>query len=845
MKAPRSVTEPLSIANWPRVCALALAVVLAIVFMIGLFTTAISRADGPPDLGGAFTLPFKLEQGRPPPARASSVPRQPDSLTTPTPTPTPGGTPAPAKPDAPTGVNAYPLSYSLIEVEWDEHKGNVDGFELQVSPDGSDGSWQLLAGKARLKDPGGRLYNWYQHRGLGGHQARHYRVRATNGNARSEWSSSASATTLSTGRPRMSVAALDEFNLKISWQMPRAFAEVTGWELEVTTDAPEPTTVTYILPLDRPGGYLVRQPRQQSNRQWTRLATPAVGDRSYTHSGLQPSDKRYYRIRAVTDEGTASWSGGVDHGTTLKTTRPAAPRLVVEANGATEVVLTWTEPADRGYPITGYEWQESADGREWTDLGSGSADQTKATINIGETGAFRYYRVRAQNVRGSGAWSHAASLPLGEGTASRPESLKATGVGDTWVDLEWGPAIVGDSPITGYHVQWKKGGYDGTGWTNIGATGPLELTLRDTDLEPGVWHSYRVAARDQEGLGPWTFQQVSVKTVVAPPSAPTLTAQAQVRDSGPHAPAAGRYQVWIKLSWTEPRDGGSPPFSYEIERSPNGDGDWKELSFVRTGKVSTEDHGVGFGWTMYYRVKARNKAGGGPWSNVASATTRAAPPYYLPFLKPEDIGEDQIEIGWKPPDNDGGSPVTGYEIQASTGGYSDDSKFSTVARPSASASTYIHRNLKPDTRYCYRYRAKNSVGWSDWQRGTAAGKDHCFHTDAMAPVAPATPSITVAATTITVDGSEIEGVKVSWTQPVKKGVTVIGFFVSISHDETDWRAGGNAGADDGSFTISYADLRNAYPELEELTKVYFRAQALASGVDSAWSPTVSIAIPDE
>ena len=832
MKAPRSVTEPLSIANWPRVCALALAVVLAIVFMIGLFTTAISRADGPPDLGEAFTLPFKLEQGRPPPVRASSVPRQ--APATPTPTPTPGGTPAPAKPDAPTGVNAYPLSHTSIEVEWDEHQGNVDGFELQVSEDGGK-NWRLLAGKARLTDPGQRLYTWYQHKGLPGNQTRHYQVRAGKGSDWSDWSSSASATTLSTGRPKMSVAALDEFNLKVSWQMPRVFAEVTGWELEVTAVAPEPKTVTYILPLGKPGGYLVRKPRQQSNRQWTRLATPAVGDRSYTHSGLQPSDKRYYRIRAVTDEGTASWSGGIDHGTTLRTTRPAAPRLVVEANGATEVVLTWTEPADRGYPITGYEWEESADGREWTDLGSGSADQTKATINIGENGAFRYYRVRALNVRGTGPWSHAASLPLGEGTASRPESLKATGVGDTWVDLKWGRAIVGDSPIKGYHVQWKKGGYEGTGWTNIGATGPLELTLRDTDLESGVWHSYRVAARDQQGLGPWTFQQVSVKTVVAPPSAPTLTAQAQVRDNGQHMPAARRYQVWIQLSWTEPRDGGSPPFSYEIERSPNGNGDWKELSFVRTGKVSTDDHGVGFGWTMYYRVKARNKAGGGPWSNVASATTRAAPPYYLPFLKPQAIKEDQIKIGWQPPDNDGGSPVTGYEIQASTGGYRDDSKFATVARPSASASTYTHRNLKPDTQYCYRYRAKNSAGWSDWQRGPSAGEDHCFRT---AAVAPATPSLTVEASGST-------GVKLSWNQPAKQGAPITGFKFTFSLDGKKWVPDSDADADARSFIITYAVIRLFNFDNAELEEVFFRVRALGPGGESDWSQVRSIAIPEE
>ena len=80
----------------PLALAVALALGLALLGASALSPTAISRANGPPDLGDAFTLPFKLEQGRLPPARASSGPRQPSNPATPAPDPAPAPRSAPS-----------------------------------------------------------------------------------------------------------------------------------------------------------------------------------------------------------------------------------------------------------------------------------------------------------------------------------------------------------------------------------------------------------------------------------------------------------------------------------------------------------------------------------------------------------------------------------------------------------------------------------------------------------------------------------------------------------------------------------------------------------------------------
>ncbi|MYC31128.1 MAG: fibronectin type III domain-containing protein [Chloroflexi bacterium] len=728
MSSRDAKTERQSPSRWSRAfapAALVSASVLAVFLTAILFTTAVSRADGPPDLGGAFTLPFKLEQGRPAPVRASSVPRQAQTPTPPTPAATPGPTPEPVAPSTPPNVNAYPIAYNIIEIEWGKPEGEVDGFEVQVSAD--DGkTWRLLAGKSSLTDPAGRLYTWTQQSGLKVNQTRHYQVRAGNGDAWSEWSSSVSATTYSTSEPSLTVQALGKNDLKISWGMPSHHATVTGWRLEVSKDAPAQQFVSFLLPLGKPGGYLARQPAYDSKQSWTQLATLAAADRSYTHSGLAPGDTRYYRLRPVTDVGSTSWSQGTDHATTLTTSLPAAPTLTVQAKGKTEIVLTWTQPADRGFPITGYEWQESADGSDWTDLGSGSAEQTSATIDIRERGLARHYRVRARNAEGLGPWSPSASATPERVKPGDPEWPREVDAGTTWVEVAWDAAKKGDLPITGYQVQSAKENNSGErmGWKDVGSTGPSTLTFRHTGLQPGTFYFYRVAARDREGLGPWSWAPYGIRarTVGVPPAAPKITAKAGERDNGAHWSPAYRYTVWIELDWDEPerRNGGIRDFFYKVQWSPDGKNWRDEDPLYPVGNARGQDQEVGYGETRYYRVKANNRRNGAdpsPWSNVASATTRVVVPS-SPGISFGSTSENTIEVGWYPPDSDGGRDIASYEIQVSEDGHHETASWSKLVSPSAgSERVYVHSGLQPATKYCYRIRAKNSVGWSDWNHG--------------------------------------------------------------------------------------------------------------------------------
>ena len=653
--------------------ALALAVVFVAAFTAVLFTGAVSRADGPPDLGTAFHLPFKLEQGRPAPARSSSGPRQ--AVTTPTPStpitptpptpPTPAGTPTatviptldpPAlesnnAPAAPTNVNAFAVADSVIEVEWDQPAGDVDGFELQVSEDGG-ASWRPQASKARLTDPAGRLYNWYQQYGLQPYQTRHYRVRAGNGDNWSDWSAAVSATTFTTDTPRVSVATIDKHSLKISWRAPTAAVAITGWVLQVSAKAPEPETVTALLPLGYPGGFLVRPPRdegywQRDEARWTTLEDdlPAAA-RAYTHGGLASGDTRYYRVRAVTEPDTAPWSGRGAHGTTL------------------------------GDPVP----------------------------------------------------------------------------------------------------------------------------------------------------------------PPAPVVAPKLTVESKYHDRGPEYPmmhAFPRYEVWIEVDWTKPDSG-----QYQLEWSPNGKDDWtgyRVVYGIDSGFSGRGNHDIGFAETRYYRIRSEKHWGPEAWSNVVKVSTRKAPPPQLAYLNQQSNSHNQIEMSWQPPHSDRGSAISGYEIQASTKGYYKKANWSTVATPGAASRTYTHSGLEPDTEYCYRTRARNSLGWGRWQWGPK----QCFRTEKLSPGAP---------TTITVqEKDDATGIELSWDEPDTRGLTLSAYHVGISSNAEHWyvfRDG--VPATQQTATYSYQFIRK-YPHFAGAgsdIRAYFRVRAKATnGELGDWSEASDILIP--
>jgi len=100
---------------------------------------------------------------------------------------------------------------------------------------------------------------------------------------------------------------------------------------------------------------------------------------------------------------------------------------------------------------------------------------------------------------------------------------------------------------------------------------------------------------------------------------------------------------------------------------------------------------------------------GGDEFSVSSSGT-ASPPQPPTGLSATAVSDSQIALGWSAPSNNGGSPITGYEIERSADSGSTWSQV--VANTGNNSTSFSDGGLAPGTTYTYRVSAINSAGTS-------------------------------------------------------------------------------------------------------------------------------------
>ena len=114
------------------------------------------------------------------------------------------------------------------------------------------------------------------------------------------------------------------------------------------------------------------------------------------------------------------------------------------------------------------------------------------------------------------------------------------------------------------------------------------------------------------------------------------------------------------------------------------------------------------------RVRARNSDGWGNWSVVSSGTPLGTPE--APTGLSSVSGNNQLDVSWSAPGNNGGYAISDYDIQyrALTGQTWGSWTYWQESTVSTSASTTINSGIVNETTYQVRVRAVNSAGDGDW-----------------------------------------------------------------------------------------------------------------------------------
>jgi len=606
-----------------------------------------------------------------------------------------------AAPDRPTNLQAIPVSPNKVDLFWNTPDNNggspITGYKIQVKT-GSGGFVTLIENT-------GSTATTYSHTDLTTGTSYIYRVFAINAHGTStDPSPEAIATPTSSSQPlenivpntptSLTASDISQTSIKLSWIKPATNngPPVTSYKIEFKKDSGSYTTL-----VENTGNTIT----------------------TYTHTGLTINSQYTYKISAKNSIGfspTSNEASATPKSTSSPPTENIAPNsprsLTAEPAGPTQIFLSWKEPSPNNGPaITGYKIEYKTTTGDYTVLTT--IGSTTSYTHTGLISGTQYsYRVYAINSAGTSVVSNVATAKPSHTLV--PTNLIADDISPTSILLTWtAPSQTFGGSITGYIISKR---FAADVYDQIGETNGQQTSYTVTGLHTGETYTYVVKARYNIG----TSSDNSSPASATPTASSTPPSKFTVPNSPTGLTATATSPIQIDLVWNAPtNDGGSPITGYKIDVK-TGTGEYVTLKDNTGSTARTYTHAERTPGTTYtYKVYAINSVGtsGPSIEALATPTVISTPP--VTKTKPSQptslvataTSQNQINLSWKVPSNNGGEPITGYKIEASEGG----GNYQMISQNTATSTTYSHTGLKPGTSYFYRVYAINSIGTGSYE----------------------------------------------------------------------------------------------------------------------------------
>ena len=488
---------------------------------------------------------------------------------------------------------------------------------------------------------------------------------------------------------------------------------------------------------DTPTGYTVQWKRSTDNdTQWQR-ATGATSPHEI--SGLENGTTYNVRVRAVVHLNSGRPSTPVD---AIPNTIPDVPANVRVTPANESLRVSWPAPFDGGSPITEYTVQ-------WTDsggtFGTNEGTTTSPSFTItGLTNGDEYdARVIATNVNGSSDPSAVVSgipaiiitPPPTLQPPGPPTSVVVT-AGNEELLVTWAaPSNNGGATVTSYVVQWTE---SGGSFTDEATVTGLQHTI--TGLTNDTVYDVRVIAVNSEGRGTPSAAESETPTADVVPSISAATVpEANITESGA--------TVTVSIANSD----GTSLDVYVRYRTTTPEGAWSD-----TQDESTDTESVDFTLTELdanteYEVQASLDSTFPDDATVSVTFTTASTVPGAPQNVSVTEGRGELMVTWEAPEDDGGSPITGYAVQWKSGDEEFDS--TREAQVDSETLTYSIADLSNEVEYTVQVLAVNDNGQSE-PSDTATGMPSETISGMIQSVTVESESATTAKVTVVVSGAD-------------------------------------------------------------------------------------------
>ncbi|RUS77262.1 hypothetical protein EGW08_014976, partial [Elysia chlorotica] len=427
---------------------------------------------------------------------------------------------------------------------------------------------------------------------------------------------------------------------------------------------------------------------------------------------LEPGHHYQFRVSAVNSEGVseplASDGAILAKDPWDPTSEPGEPQVIDYDKDYAE--LSWAPPEkENGAPVSGYliEYREKGE-KDWKK-GVETGPENKGTVPGLKENKEYEFRVIAKNKAGPSAPSDVLdNIVLHRNLLLKPRIDQRT--------VPQGIRIKVGQKFTLGPIEFVGEPAPQVSWDVKNTVVPLEPS--DVLSVSNVPKKSTVTCKDgvRKHTGEYTI------TVTNKHGSDSATIDVVVL--GPPARPGGPLEVkdvtkdGATLTWTPPADdGGQGINNYRVEKFDLEKGKWERVANVQNPKCNVPK--LLEGHQYKFRVIAESPNGDSEPLELENPITAKNP--YDPADRPgkpevKDRDRSFIELQWEPPKNDGGSPITGYEVERKE---PKSNRWMKVSKTPVLEPTFKDEKVQEGKEYEYRVTALNAAGPSEPSQATA------------------------------------------------------------------------------------------------------------------------------